>query len=96
MKRFILYFFCGLIAFSATCGMFMLKYHVLAKQTELAQLHRKIMQNNRSIHILKAEWTNLSKPERLKMLADKNTKLQPVKASQIIRFSQIADIQKEP
>ena len=96
MKRFILYFFCGLIAFCTTCGMFMLKYHVLAKQNELAQLHRKIMQNNRSIHILKAEWTNLSNPERLKMLADKNTQLQPVKANQIIRFSQIADIQKEP
>jgi len=90
MKRFIFYFLFGLMAFTATCGMFILKYHVVGKESHLAQLHKQIMRNNRSIHILNAEWTNLSTPKRLRGLTQKNTSLQKIKTSQVIEWKDVA------
>lgn len=90
MKKFIFYFLFGLMAFLATSGMFILKYHVVSKERTLARIHRQIAQNNRSIHILQAEWTNLSDSKRLRILVEKNTKLQKIKPSQIIRWEDVA------
>ena len=90
MKRFIFYFLFGLMAFLATSGMFILKYHVVSKERTLARIHRQIAQNNRSIHILQAEWTNLSDSKRLRILVEKNTKLQKIKPSQIIHLEDVA------
>lgn len=90
MKRFIFYFLFALMAFCATSGMFVLKYHVVGKEASLARMHRQIVRNNRSIHILRAEWTNLNNPKRLRVLVDKNTLLQKVKPSQIIDWENVA------
>ena len=91
MKRFILCFLFGLMAFSAACGMFMLKYHVIGKEIKLSQMHKQILKNNRSIHILRAEWVNLNNPERLKDLKKENTQLESIKSSQIIRWKDIKE-----
>ena len=90
MKRFIFYFLFGFFAFFSATGMFILKYHVMAKENRLAQIHKQITYNNRSIHILKAEWTNLNTPERLRVLAKQNTSLQKTKPSQILNWSDIS------
>lgn len=90
MKRFIFYFLFGLMAFLATSGMFILKYHVVGKERALARTHDQIIQNNRSIHILQAEWTNLSDAKRLRILVEKNTELQKIKPTQVIHWNDIA------
>ena len=90
MKRFIFYFLFGLMAFLATSGMFILKYHVVGKEKSLARTHNQIVQNNRSIHILQAEWTNLSDAKRLRILIEKNTSLQKIKPEQIIHWDDVA------
>ena len=95
MKRFIFYFLFGLMAFLATSGMFILKYHVVGKERTLANIHKQIVDNNRSIHILRAEWTNLSDSKRLRILVEKNTKLQKIKPAQIIHWEDIAFQQKD-
>ena len=95
MKLFFFYLFFCFMAFSAACGMFMLKYHVVDKEILLAKLHKQIAQNNRSIHILRAELTNLNTPERLKILAEKNTTLRPIKHSQIIAWENVSEASKE-
>jgi len=90
MKRFIFYFLFGLMAFLATSGMFILKYHVVGKEKTLARMHNQIEQNHRSIHILQAEWTNLSDAKRLRILVEKNTELQKIKPAQVIHWNDIA------
>lgn len=90
MKRFIFYFLFGLMAFLATCGMFILKYHVVGKERSLARMHNQIEQNYRSIHILQAEWTNLSDAKRLRILVEKNTTLQKIKPAQVIHWNDVA------
>ncbi len=90
MKRFIFYILFGLITFCAITSMFILKYHVVGKEAQLARLHRQILRNNRSIHILRAELTNLSNPKRLRILVDKNTELKKIKSSQIINWENVA------
>ena len=95
MKRFIFYFLFGLMAFTATCGMFILKYHVVGKENNLAQIHKQIVKNNRSIHILNAEWANLSNPKRLRILVEKNTSLQKIKPAQVIHWEDVAFQEKQ-
>ena len=95
MKRFFFYFFLGLMAFLATSGMFILKYHVVGKEKNLARIHNQIVQNNRSIHILQAEWANLSDAKRLRILVEKNTTLQKIKPTQVIHWEDIAFQEKQ-
>lgn len=89
MKHFIFSFFFALMAFSSACGMFILKFHVMNKEVQLTKMHKQIMDNNRSIHVLKAEWTNLNNPERLIVLTKENTSLTPTKQSQIINWDNV-------
>ena len=89
MKRFFFYFFFCLMAFSSACGMFILKFHVINKEIQLSKTHKEITENNRSIHVLKAEWSNLTNPDRLVVLAKENTILEPTNQSQIIRWENL-------
>lgn len=95
MKRFFFYFLLGLMAFLATSGMFILKYHVVGKEKTLARIHRQIGQNNRSIHILQAEWANLSDAKRLRVLVEKNTSLQKIKPAQVVHWEDVAFQEKK-
>lgn len=89
MKRFLLTLFLGTLAFIACSGMFSLKYHVMGKEHYLAQLQNEIQKNKRSIHILNAEWANLTEPKRIRSLMQDNTKLTPIKNDQIIEWSDV-------
>ena len=95
MKRLFFYFLLGLMAFLASSGMFILKYHVVGKERSLARIQRQIAQNNRSIHILQAEWANLSDAKRLRILVEKNTSLQKIKPAQVIHWEDIAFQEKQ-
>ena len=88
MKRFLITFFFGLLAFIACSGMFSLKYHVVGREHYLRHLQEEIQKNKRSIHILNAELSNLTDPRRIRALI-KNTKLEPVQTSQIIEWSDV-------
>lgn len=89
MKRFIFYFLFGFLAFFSACGMFFLKFHVMEKEITLYQMHKQIKENNRNIHVLKAEWTNLNNPERLIVLSKENTSLQALQQNKIIEWKDI-------
>lgn len=93
MKRVLLTLFFGMLAFIACSGMFSLKYHVLGREHYLSRLQNEIQKNTRSIHILNAEWSNLTDPRRIRILME-NTKLEPMKTSQVIEWSDI-DIRYE-
>ena len=68
-------------------GMFVMKNQVQNLENELASINRKIEEDVKTIHILKAEWSHLNNPSRLRALATKHISLNQVKAEQIINYS---------
>ena len=70
-------------------GTFVMKNYVADLEKELTQINRKINDDVKSIHILKAEWSHLNNPERLRSLATKHISLEPVKPEQIISYASL-------
>ncbi|MBR1649260.1 MAG: hypothetical protein IJ689_06670 [Alphaproteobacteria bacterium] len=68
-------------------GTFVMKNYVEDLEKELTQINSRINDDVKSIHILKAEWSHLNNPERLRSLASKHIALEPVKAEQIISYA---------
>ena len=68
-------------------GMFVMKNQVQNLENELASINRNIEEDVKNIHILKAEWSHLNNPSRLRALATKHISLNQVKAEQIINYS---------
>ncbi len=68
-------------------GMFVMKNQVQALEGELYRINQSIQDDVKSIHVLKAEWSHLNSPSRLRTLAAKHILLNPVKPEQIINYS---------
>ena len=64
-------------------GLYHLKNQVQAREVELFKINRKILAEQESIHVLRAEWSYLNQPARLEALASRDLKLQPMKPSQL-------------
>lgn len=65
--------------------LFTIKYKVQNLSKELRVLNAEIISEKQNIHVLKAEFTYLSNPKRIKSLSDAHLNLKPVKSSQIYR-----------
>lgn len=72
-----------LIGFSSL----VMKNKVQELENELTAINTNIQNDIKSIHVLKAEWSHLNNPTRLRALAMKHISLNPVKAEQIINYS---------
>ena len=70
-------------------GMFTLKYEVKKLETELVQINDEIKSDSQSIHVLKAEWSHLNNPARIRRLTQKHIAMKPVRAEQIINYSDL-------
>ena len=70
-------------------GMFVLKNQVQTLESELNRVNASIEEDVQSIHVLKAEWSHLNSPQRLRTLASKHISLNPARAEQIINFSEL-------
>ncbi len=68
-------------------GMFVMKNQVQNLESELGQINRTIQEDVKTIHILKAEWSHLNNPGRLRELSKKHIALNPIKPEQIINYS---------
>lgn len=70
-------------------GMFVLKNQVQSLEGELNRINTSIQEDVKSIHVLKAEWSHLNSPQRLRNLASKHIYLNPARAEQIINYSEL-------
>lgn len=70
-------------------GLLIMKNQVQNLEEELVDINKNIQDDIKTIHILKAEWSHLNSPKRLRVLAEKHIALNPVKAEQIINYSQV-------
>ncbi len=68
-------------------GSLALKNQVQELEKELNAINSNIKTDIKTIHVLKAEWSHLNNPTRLRQLASKHILLNPVKAEQIINYS---------
>ena len=58
-------------------------------ETELNSINRGIQSDIKSIHVLKAEWSHLNNPSRLRKLVSKHLWLNKMQAEQIINYSSL-------
>ena len=70
-------------------GMFVLKNQVQSLEGELNRINLSIQEDVKSIHVLRAEWSHLNSPQRLRNLAEKHISLNSARAEQIINFSEL-------
>lgn len=69
--------------------MFTFKYKVKNLENELTTINHQISEDTKAVHILKAEWSHLNSPSRLRKLNKKVTDLNPVKPEQIIDYANL-------
>ena len=73
-----------LLAVFAGAGLFLVKHQVSALEGRLTHLDRAILQNQRAVHVLKAEWSFLNQPARLEDLGRRLLGLQARRGERII------------
>jgi cell division protein FtsL len=71
------------LALVSAVAAFTLKYEVRDLETQLASLERQISDSRESAHVLRAEWSYLSRPERLAELAARYLDLAPMGTDQM-------------
>lgn len=72
---------------------FVVKYEVRGLEDKLAALESDLMQSQETIHVLKAEWSYLNRPERLTELAQRYLDLVPMGPTQM---STLIDVPYRP
>ncbi len=72
-----------LLAASLGVTLFVVKYQVQDLENELIQVNRDITEERQAIHVLKAEWSHLNEPARLRQLSERYLGLEPVTAKQV-------------
>jgi len=81
----------------AAFGLYLVKYSVQDVQREVVSMRAELAQENKTIHLLNAEWAYLNRPERLKALAAAHVAVEPVSGMQIIdvQHVQIIPVREE-
>ncbi|MEL0107128.1 MAG: hypothetical protein VW802_09310 [Rhodospirillaceae bacterium] len=75
-----------LLAGALSLVVFAVKYQVQDLEHELRTLNRDIKANERSIHVLNAEWSHMNNPARLRRLAERHLNMQPTTADQLSQW----------
>lgn len=78
----------GALISSATYA-YSIKYDTLLHGEQLAKLKQQSLKEREAIAVLKAEWQHLNRPDRLQVLSERHLNLQPLAATQLVRFSDI-------
>jgi cell division protein FtsL len=71
--------------------LFQVKYEVMQQEETLARLNAQIAEGRERVRVLDAEWSYLTRPDRLNRLAAKYLDLQPVSAAQIVDLAAIPE-----
>ena len=72
-------------------GLYLVKYSVQEVQRDVARLEAKLKQEKETMHLLRAEWAYLNRPERLHKLAQGRVETQPVTTANIIDVTRLPE-----
>jgi len=76
-----------LVAAFVVCS---LEYSIKQGERDISLAKKKTRQTSETIRLLDAEWSMLTRPDRLQRLAIEHLKLKPIKAEQIIPLNRVA------
>lgn len=69
--------------------LFHVSYDVTSLEDDLSALNRDIVREQEAIRVLRAEWSYLNQPERLRNLAEELTNLVPISPAQVIESATV-------
>lgn len=73
----------------AASALYSVKYRVQEMDAQIAALEVQIDEEKTAIHVLNAEWTFLTRPDRVRRLAEKHLDLAP---AQTLQIANVADV----
>jgi len=74
---------CLVLAVGLALVLFFVKYEVQSLKRELSDLNRTLAEDRRAVRVLRAEWSHLTDPDRLRGLAQRHLDMVPVDPSQL-------------
>jgi len=78
-----------LIAGCLGVGLYFLKHKVREQEARLVEVNAEILREQEAIHVLKAEWSYLNDPARLRALSEKFLSMKVVSPSQVATFNSL-------
>lgn len=78
-----------LVLASAT-ALYSLEFKTRGLEREIARTRQEISDTSESIKLLNAEWSSLTRPERIQRMAEKELNMQVMKAQQVVRVEDLA------
>lgn len=84
------------LATVVSVALFVVKYEVKTLEEEFARLSREIQRNRDAIHVLRAEWSYLNRPDQLAELAKRHLDLQPLLAGQVGELKDLPERKPAP
>ena len=72
-----------LLAGSIGLTLFVVKVQVQDLEDQLFEFNRTITEDRQAVHVLKAEWSHLNKPARLRVLAERYLGLRDIESRQV-------------
>jgi len=84
------------VVFCVGFVMFKVKYEVQDLEEQVARVNREIVADRDTIHVLKAEWSFLAKPDRIADLARRHLDLAPISTAQLASLDRIETIPMRP
>lgn len=69
--------------------LYSLEHATRGLEREIAATDAKIADAKENIKLLSAEWSSLTRPDRLQRLAEQHLKLQTIKAQQIVKLEEL-------
>jgi hypothetical protein len=82
--------FTSLLAVSTGLTLFVVKYQVQDLEGTMTQINRQISDHRQAVHVLKAEWSHLNEPNRLRYLTARHLDLGPLENAQFTRSSDLS------
>lgn len=83
--------FTSVLAVSTGLALFVVKYQVQDLEDTLTQINREIASNRQAVHVLKAEWSHLNEPNRLRFLVARHLDLGPLENGQFMTPADLAE-----
>ena len=87
MTRFAMTWLMAVIV--AALGLFYVSHRVELLEGELTREQRAIVEHQEAIHVLKAEWSYLNRPERIADLARRHLALIPLSADRVVSIQDL-------
>lgn len=79
----------AVLALALSVGVFRITYQVDELEKQLHSLNKEILDEQETIHILKAEWSYLNDPSRLESLAKRYLDLKEMSGEQLVTFDSL-------